>query len=463
MASRDEIVDADRGLRAVRRPRDAPARTVAHTFEEHGYAEGERVLRQGLSGSAFHVILDGEAAVVIDGEQRATLGRGDFFGEVSILLGEPPVADVVATPPAPLPRPRRSRGPAVPARQPAGDVPDAPGAGAPPAERQPVAELRPTARSRRATTRSSSSGAGRAGCRSRTASAGSGSSTPCSRPTTRPAACSGAGRSSSGSCRGRSRTRRSSTDTAPTSATTGTASSPTSPRTGRSCPSSWTALLLPVAARRWRRTSRRSRERTGIAIRYGCRWTGTRREEAATASAFVLETSDGEYRGAVARLRGRRRRAVRARPPGIELAAHYADTRPAETYADKRIFIIGKQNSGFELASGLLQWAAASSWPRRRRRSCRSTRTRSSASGRATSSRSRTTRSGAACPILDAAIEGIEQRRRRVPGPRPTERRRLRARVRGRRGDRGDRVHDAAPRPAGARGGDVRPEPAAGA
>jgi hypothetical protein len=43
--------------------------------------------------------------------------------------------------------------------------------------------------------------------------------------------------------------------------------------------------------------------------------------------------------------------------PGIELTAHYADTRPAETYAGRRVFIMGKQNSGFELASGLLPWA----------------------------------------------------------------------------------------------------------
>jgi hypothetical protein len=42
----------------------------------------------------------------------------------------------------------------------------------------------------------------------------------------------------------------------------------------------------------------------------------------------------------------------------MELAAHYGDTRPAETYAGKRLFIVGKQNSGFELASGLLQWAS---------------------------------------------------------------------------------------------------------
>src|SRR6202008_3624127 len=43
--------------------------------------------------------------------------------------------------------------------------------------------------------------------------------------------------------------------------------------------------------------------------------------------------------------------------PGIELAAHYGDTRAAETYAGRRVFIIGKQNSGFELATGLLPWA----------------------------------------------------------------------------------------------------------
>jgi CRP-like cAMP-binding protein len=65
-------------------------------FEEEIHSEGTRVLRQGLSGSAFYVILDGDASVVIDGQERATLSRGDFFGEVSILLGEPPGADIVA-------------------------------------------------------------------------------------------------------------------------------------------------------------------------------------------------------------------------------------------------------------------------------------------------------------------------------------------------------------------------------
>ncbi|HEY7133349.1 MAG TPA: cyclic nucleotide-binding domain-containing protein, partial [Candidatus Limnocylindrales bacterium] len=70
---------------------------IAHMFEEEVHPKGTRILRQGLSGSAFYVILDGEAEVVIDGQQRATLARGDFFGEVSILLGEAPGADIVAS------------------------------------------------------------------------------------------------------------------------------------------------------------------------------------------------------------------------------------------------------------------------------------------------------------------------------------------------------------------------------
>ncbi len=72
---------------------------VAHTFEEEYFTAGQRILRQGFTGSGFYVILDGQAAVRINGETRATLSRGDFFGEISVLLGEPPAADVVALQP----------------------------------------------------------------------------------------------------------------------------------------------------------------------------------------------------------------------------------------------------------------------------------------------------------------------------------------------------------------------------
>jgi CRP-like cAMP-binding protein len=99
MASREEIADALAGMTLFSDLSGPQLLGVAGRFEEAFFPAGERVLRQGLSGSAFHVILDGEAAVVVDGTQRATLSRGEFFGEVSILLGESPSADVVASRP----------------------------------------------------------------------------------------------------------------------------------------------------------------------------------------------------------------------------------------------------------------------------------------------------------------------------------------------------------------------------
>jgi CRP-like cAMP-binding protein len=74
----------------------AQLEAVAHTFDEEWFTEGQRILRQGFTGTGFYVILEGEAAVRIDGIDRATLGKGDFFGDISILLGQPPVADIVA-------------------------------------------------------------------------------------------------------------------------------------------------------------------------------------------------------------------------------------------------------------------------------------------------------------------------------------------------------------------------------
>ncbi|MEP7040937.1 MAG: cyclic nucleotide-binding domain-containing protein [Chloroflexota bacterium] len=72
---------------------------ISHTFDETTFAAGQRILRQGISGSNFYVVVDGEASVKIDGEERASIGRGDFFGEMSLLLGTAPTADVIAVTP----------------------------------------------------------------------------------------------------------------------------------------------------------------------------------------------------------------------------------------------------------------------------------------------------------------------------------------------------------------------------
>ena len=70
---------------------------VAHSFGEEVFAEGQRVIRQDMTGGGFYVILDGEAKIVIDGQERARLTQGDFFGEISILTDEAPTADVIAS------------------------------------------------------------------------------------------------------------------------------------------------------------------------------------------------------------------------------------------------------------------------------------------------------------------------------------------------------------------------------
>jgi CRP-like cAMP-binding protein len=82
---------------------------VHQAFEEQVFQPGERAMREGIKGTGFHVIIDGEAEWHMDGRpvddagaiasRPVALKRGDWFGELSILFDEPPTADVVARTP----------------------------------------------------------------------------------------------------------------------------------------------------------------------------------------------------------------------------------------------------------------------------------------------------------------------------------------------------------------------------
>ncbi|HEX2045956.1 MAG TPA: NAD(P)-binding domain-containing protein [Gaiellaceae bacterium] len=94
--------------------------------------------------------------------------------------------------------------------------------------------------------------------------------------------------------------------------------------------------------------------RTGTRVRHGCRWEATRREDDGR---LTLVTSDGEYRCRAAVFALGVTTPWKSPIPGIEAVPHYAEARPAHEYEGRRVFVVGKRNSGFELADGLLPWA----------------------------------------------------------------------------------------------------------
>jgi CRP/FNR family transcriptional regulator, anaerobic regulatory protein len=96
MAVEEDVADTIAGFALFADLTTPQREQVVHVFTEQWFAEGEKVLRQGLSGSGLYIVLDGAAAIRIDGVDRSTLKAGDYFGEISCLLGEAPVADIVA-------------------------------------------------------------------------------------------------------------------------------------------------------------------------------------------------------------------------------------------------------------------------------------------------------------------------------------------------------------------------------
>ncbi len=70
--------------------------TVVRAAEELDVAGGEELVTEGRVGRDFFLILAGEAVVRRDRRKVATLGPGNWFGELSLIDNEPRSATVVA-------------------------------------------------------------------------------------------------------------------------------------------------------------------------------------------------------------------------------------------------------------------------------------------------------------------------------------------------------------------------------
>ncbi len=75
-------------------------RKLAGGFQELAFAPGRAVVREGhVDGVGFFVIAEGTAAVSVGGETVATIGPGDYFGEMAMLTKQQRAATVSAETP----------------------------------------------------------------------------------------------------------------------------------------------------------------------------------------------------------------------------------------------------------------------------------------------------------------------------------------------------------------------------
>ncbi len=70
---------------------------VAAWFEVREVGPGVRLVSEGTTGNSFFVIGEGEVVVTVDGESIASLGPGEFFGEMALLGSGRRMARVTTT------------------------------------------------------------------------------------------------------------------------------------------------------------------------------------------------------------------------------------------------------------------------------------------------------------------------------------------------------------------------------
>lgn len=75
---------------------------VAAWFEARDVGNDVKLVGEGTTGHSFFVIVDGGVSITAGGDEIATLGSGDFFGELALLATGRRTATVTTTKPSRL-------------------------------------------------------------------------------------------------------------------------------------------------------------------------------------------------------------------------------------------------------------------------------------------------------------------------------------------------------------------------
>ena len=99
LEARTGSIDLLRGVPSLRALSDVDLARIAALLGERLVKAGEVLVEEGTSGNESFLVVDGTATVLASGEPIASVGTGDFVGELALLTDAPRCATVRAETP----------------------------------------------------------------------------------------------------------------------------------------------------------------------------------------------------------------------------------------------------------------------------------------------------------------------------------------------------------------------------